>query len=99
MPLVHKNFTKLLKVGENKTALFNLIAAPISNLQSSQLLVSTKEDNIVSNLEFTSNSSLQPCNQEEADTSMFLHVLDASTAGNNKVMLLSSPSPHFNILI
>ena len=70
-PLSHKNFSNVLKVGENKTSIFNLISEGVSSKETDALLVSTKESGVVSN-QIQGETNLAPCNQEEADTRIFL---------------------------
>ena len=87
-PIQHKNFGKFLKVGENKTALFNMIADAITFIQCETTIVSTRESSVVSN-RMLNFSELQPCSQEEADTCLFWHVKDASVNGIKKVMIIT----------
>ena len=48
-PIQHKNVGKVLKVGENKTALFNMIADAITFIRCETTIVSTRESSVVSN--------------------------------------------------
>ena len=82
-PILHKIFGMVLKVGENKTALFIMIADALTFIQCETTIVSTRESSVVSN-KMLNFSQLQPCNQEEADTRLFLHVKDASVKGIKK---------------
>ena len=78
----HKKIGKVLKVGENKTALFDMIADAITFIQCETTIVSRRVS-VVSN-KMLNFSQLQPCNQEEADTRLFLHVKYASVKGIKK---------------
>ena len=96
-PIQHKNFGKVLKVGGNKTALFNTIANVITFIRCETTIVSTRESSMVSN-KVLNYSQLQPCNQEKAVTRLFLHVKDASVegpyindVGQNQEILTPSP--------
>ena len=82
----HKNFSNVLKVGENKTSIFNLISEGVSSKETDALLVSTKESGVVSN-QIQDETNLAPCNQEEADTRIFLRVLDASRKDARRFLL------------
>ena len=79
----------VLKVGENKTSIFNLISESVSAKETDALLVSTKESGVVSN-QIQDETNLAPCNQEEADTRIFLHVLDASKKGYKKISVVAN---------
>ena len=87
-PIQHKIFRKVITVGENKTALFNMIADAIALIQCETIIVSTRQSSVVSNIPLN-YSRLQPCNQEEADTRLFLHAKDASTNGIKKIMIIT----------
>ncbi|KAK3910810.1 putative 1-aminocyclopropane-1-carboxylate oxidase [Frankliniella fusca] len=85
---VPKGWEKFLRNSANKTALFNLLAESISDLATNgKQLYATKEEEVVSAPPHLENSSLSPCNHEEADTRLFVHVANAVQNGNTKVMI------------
>ena len=86
-PIQHKFFRKVIRVGENKTALFNMIADAIALVLCETIILSTRQSSVVSNIPLNC-SRLQTCNREEADTRLFLHVKDASTNGI-KIMIIT----------
>jgi len=82
-----QNWQQFLRVNENKTELFNFLATAISQLSQSRLVVSTNGTEVVSNFSQFDSTSLSPCNQEEADTRIFLHVADQIRCGHKEVMI------------
>ena len=87
-PIV-KNWSKFLKADSNKIELFNLIAKKITtNRYDGKAVIATKGDGIVS-LVAVDEENITPCNHEEADTRIFLHVKHLSEAGHQKVSITS----------
>ena len=85
-PIV-KNWSKFLKEDSNKIELFNLIAEKITaNRYDEKVVIATKGDGIVS-LVAVDEENITPCNHEEADTRIFLHVKHLSEAGHQKVSI------------
>ena len=87
-PIQHHNFSKVMKIGQSKKALFNMIADEVNLIQSEKVIVCTRESGVVSNMPLDT-SRLHPCNQEEADTRLFIHVMDASVNGSKKIMIIT----------
>ena len=64
---------------ENKTELFCMMAnALVTSPNNDKVIVSTRLETVISN-KLINTSALQPCNQEEADTRIFLHVKNIIT--------------------
>ena len=76
-----------LRVDENKTQLFSLLARSFASRQiAGKLIIATVEENVVSSGDVP--LSLQSaCDHEEADTRMLLHAMDASQCGMRTVLL------------
>ncbi len=87
---VWKNWQQFLQVDENKTELFHLLAQSLPDcpaVQSFQgVIVATDTEEVVSfgNIE---NHNLTPCNHEEADTRILLHVKHAAEFGHRKIAI------------
>ena len=64
-------------VDKNKEQLFTLLAGDVGNITSGTLFVATSQEKVISNLPINTDE-LSPCNQEEADTCLFLHVKHAA---------------------
>ena len=58
----------------------------VDNQVNEKLIVATKGENVLSNLQLNSDF-IAPCNKEEADTRIFLHVKHMSRNGCDKVMI------------
>ena len=75
--------------GENKTELFCMMAdALVTSPNNDKVIVSTRLETVISN-KLINTSALQPCNQEEADTRIFLHVKNISSQGYSKVTVIT----------
>ena len=88
-PLPHKLFGKFLRVNENKTELFELIANTVVSQCNSPTIVCTRSSEVIANMPI-STDFLSPCNHEEADTRLFVHVNDAVSNGHRKVMIIAN---------
>ena len=86
-PMV-KDFKKFLLHNDNKTQLFSRIADAMSQCLQGipTTIISTKDAEVVSNSP-VDLSSLCPCNHEEADTRIFVHVNDAASKGLQKIVV------------
>ena len=74
----------------NKTELFGMIANRIDRTVSETTLVATKLEGVVSNRDsLQAHYLLQPCNKEEADDRIFLHVRNASLRGYRKTTIIT----------
>ena len=73
------NWKSFLRVADNKTELFGLLGQEVTSIEAAgKDVYSTYGSQVVSNTTRESLEDLQPCNHEEADTRIFLHVLDAA---------------------
>ena len=81
------NWKSFLRVNENKTELFHLLAeeATSRDLPEKQV-ISTYGDKVLS-APRRDNVQIEPCMHEEADTRLVLHMLDAANAGHEKIMI------------
>ena len=78
-----------LHVDANKSELFKfqakqVIAKPIPG---GKKIYSTYEEKVLCSLERSQLDILEPCNHEEADTGLMVHVLDASDCGYQRIMI------------
>ncbi|KAK3725326.1 hypothetical protein QZH41_002764 [Actinostola sp. cb2023] len=81
------NWKSFLRVDDNKTELFQLLAKELENIDLEEKEVySTYGSQVLSNTRTENLENLQPCSHEEADTRLFLHVLDAATF-HQKIMI------------
>ena len=84
------NWQAFLRDSQNKEELFKYLAECTAALQlEGKVIVTTYGDDVLSGgpLEM---ESLAPCNHEEADTRLFLHVSHAVHNGNGKIMIRST---------
>ena len=51
-------------------------------------IVATVEDKVISNTDMD-KSNIEPCNHEEADTRLLLHVLDGAKSGIKKISIIT----------
>lgn len=82
---VPRDWKDFLKNDENKADLFRLLAREVITGIADIVIVTTFEDAVLSNQPVDQNIS--PCQQEEADTRMLLHVANASLTGHDKIMI------------
>ena len=81
------NWQNFLQNDINKKELFAFLAIEfVQNPLPNKTIVTAHEQNILSLLPIN-NRNLQPCNHEEADTRIFVHVLDAIKQGHSKIMI------------
>jgi len=64
----------------------SLYTAIIQNPLPDKIIVTTHKQNVLSSSPINS-SNLEPCNHEEADSRIFVHVLDAIKQGHSKIMI------------
>lgn len=86
---IPKNWPEFLRNDVNKTELFGLLADSITDI-SGKLCISTKGSRAICNQDQLNLSFLEPCNHEEADTRVFIHVADAARAQFTKFMIRAS---------
>ncbi|KAK3785613.1 hypothetical protein RRG08_015498 [Elysia crispata] len=87
------NWQGFLRVNENKTELFSLLAEKIQSIhtEGKQVMTTFGESALCSPVQ-TDMQALIPCTHEEADTRMFIHVADATHSGYERIILRSSDS-------
>ena len=84
---ISKNWRQFLRVDENKEELFCLLAKQLEmNGVSGKTIVATLSENVIFNGSID-EESLMPCNHEEADTRMFVHVKSAAAANHRKISI------------
>ena len=83
---IPSNWHSFLRVDQNKEELFRFLATEASSLECRGLVISTRDQLAVSNCD-VEKSMIEPCDQEEADTRMFLHVKHASSTDITKSMI------------
>jgi hypothetical protein len=73
------NWKSFLRVNENKTELFRFLAEEDTAIhKQGKEVYSTYGNDVLSNTDRTTMYGLQPCNHEEADSRIFLHVHNAA---------------------
>ncbi|XP_052123378.1 uncharacterized protein LOC127749403 [Frankliniella occidentalis] len=85
-----KNWPDFLRNAGNKTDFFALLARSIPDCKIMCQLYSTFGEAVVSNCEQSDVSFISPCNHEEADTRMLLHVADAVRSGHKEIIIRST---------
>ena len=85
---IYKKFKEFMRNDDNKTELFNMIADSVASFESENLIISTKNSRVTSN-HITDTTNLEPCNHEEADTRLLIHVNDASQKGIKKIKIIT----------
>ena len=83
------NWQNFLRVDSNKTELFQFLSMVLveSIFEHGKELVVTVGENVESTPLQEDLESLGPCNHEEADSRMFLHVAHASRHGHEKILV------------
>lgn len=85
---VPKGWENFLRHADNKTALFHLLATSICDLNvAGKTFFATVEESVIGNPTDADCSTLAPCNHEEADTRLFVHVADAVRNGLDSIMI------------
>ncbi len=84
---IPKNWSSFLSADENKTQLFKLLAEDIVKIDSSNCMIVTNVGENVLTSEEYDRSGIEPCNHEESDTRIFVHVRDAVFAGHTKILI------------
>ena len=79
------NWNSFLRDNDNKTELFSFLADKIVENCTSNAVFVTKKGDVLCNLQFNTDE-LMPCNHEEADTRIFLHVRQALATGGTSML-------------
>ena len=86
---IYKKFQEFMRNDNNKTELFQMIANSTTWDYSTTTIIATNLNGVVTNSIVEDVSALQPCNHEEADTRLLLHVYDASLKGLRKISIVT----------
>ena len=71
------NFKTFMRDSDNKVDLFLMIANSVSQIRDvSTSIIATVNEKVISNGFDIDFEDIMPCNQEEADTRLILHVFD-----------------------
>ena len=83
-----KKYQKFLSDTNNKDELFQFLAKDLTNKMSSSecMFVTTKREFVLSNKGIDTDS-LSPCDHEEGDTKIFVHLKHAVIEGHKKVFI------------
>jgi hypothetical protein len=101
------NWNRFLENSTNKSELFTFLGQQIVKLSSDSdiQIISTHGSIVLSNFDIDSSVKLAPCNQEEADTRLFLHLKHAADQGHREACIRTVDSDvvvlaihHFNHL-
>lgn len=88
---IPRNWENFLRLSENKVELFHLLAKSIATFSVAGVaLCATLDENVITSPVKEDVSAISPCNHEEADTRIFLHVADAVKEGHSKLMVRAS---------
>jgi len=83
---VPTNWQSFLRVSENKTELFHMLAKEITSTDfQGKEVYSTYDDQVLSSPVRDDKNLIEPCSHEEADTKIVLHLLDVAHEGHNKL--------------
>ena len=84
-----RNWQEFLRVDQNKQELFKYLAECVTTIDAEKQVVSTHGKQVLSIMPISRDNigRLAPCNHEEADTRMLLHVADAVQCGSTKMLL------------
>ena len=93
------NWKSFLRVNQNKAELFRLLAEEVMAIHApGKEVYSTYGSDILSNTDRTTMDGLQPCNHEEADSRIFLHVHDAALQ-HDRVLIRSVDTDVFVLAV
>ena len=88
---IPSNWQGFLRVDENKTELFSLLAQKTQELYiEGKQIVTTFGEKVLTSPVRSSTHSLAPCTHEEADTRIFIHVADAIQEGFKHITIRAS---------
>ncbi len=83
------NWQEFLSIDANKIELFTFLVNCISKLVITKQVVTTSGSGVLCVPPIQDTDNLAPCDHEEADTRMFVHVADAINNGYNKILIRS----------
>ena len=82
---IPKNWQNFLRVNENKAELFELISDYITCIDCYKIIVAAKNEKTLTNDTSTDLSDVWPCNHEEAEPCIILHILHQIRSKRRKV--------------
>jgi hypothetical protein len=82
-----KNWSEFLRVDENKTELFHLLADSLTSREIPNKLLLATYDTEVKCSSFVDTTLIAPCTHEEADSRMLLHCHHAAEQGAKQIAL------------
>ena len=87
--MIPKNWAGFLRNNDNKKELFCFLAEKISKLSSGskQIYTTHLDDVLTAHEPDDCTDEIKPCNHEEADTRMLLHVAHTAKHGHQKVSI------------
>nr|XP_014351797.1 PREDICTED: uncharacterized protein LOC106706003 [Latimeria chalumnae] len=80
------NWRSFLRNDNNKTELFHFLVDKIAEISTTNTVIMTKGENIISN-QMICLEDMAPCTHEEADTHIFVHARRATMRGNKVFMI------------
>ena len=85
---IPNNWQSFLRVNENKTELFHLLAEQVATIDvEGKEVYSTMGSQVLCTSGREDMTELEPCSHEEADTRLMLHVSDAAHRGHRAIMV------------
>ena len=86
---IPSNWQSFLDVDDNKAVLFSLLVQQAVTLpiEERKELNSTCGDRVLTSANRSDLRSLEPCNHEDADTRLLVHVLDACSSGHRRILI------------
>ena len=82
------NWSGFLRLNQNKTELFaSLSKGVLLHAEDDMVLTCSYDTTCITNTNQIASSFISPCNHEEADTRVFLHVSDISLQGHSKIII------------
>ena len=87
--VIPANWSGFLRNNSNKEELFAFLSEKLSalNVDDKQLYATKQNSVVTAHCELEQMELLQPCEQEEADTRMFLHAAHAARLGHQRILL------------
>ena len=85
---IPKKWNKFLLNQDNKTELFSFLTSYIAdNFQTKKEVYATCGEHAICTQENADCTNIQPCNHEEADSRIFVHVRDAARKGCKRLLI------------
>lgn len=96
---IPSNWQSFLRVDENKTQLFHLLAEQVTVTEiEGKEVYSTFDDRVLCTSN-TDKSHIEPCTQEEADTRLVLHLSDAANKGHQNITVRTADTDVVVIIV